>query len=50
MERASAAIGRKDLTEIIEEDGKAELQCHFCLKKYSFNREELLSILERARP
>ncbi|HIU26563.1 MAG TPA: Hsp33 family molecular chaperone HslO [Candidatus Copromorpha excrementigallinarum] len=50
MERALAAIGRKDLTEIIEEDGKAELQCHFCLKKYSFNREELLSILERARP
>ena len=34
-------IGRDALTEIIEEDGQAELQCQFCLKKYNFTREEL---------
>lgn len=46
---ALAAIGKKDLTEIIEEDGEAELQCHFCLKKYHFDRDELLNILHGAK-
>ena len=40
-------IGRDDLQEIIKEDGQAELQCHFCLKKYQFNKEELQEILEK---
>ncbi len=46
---ALAAIGKRDLTEIIEEDGEAELQCHFCLKKYHFDRDELLNILHGAK-
>ena len=41
LERALMTIGRDALTEIIEEDGQAELQCQFCLKKYNFTREEL---------
>ena len=45
MARALATIGKEDLREIIEEDGKAELQCHFCLKKYDFSRQELTEIL-----
>lgn len=45
IEQALMTIGKKDLTEIIEEDGKAELQCQFCLEKYHFNREELTEIL-----
>ena len=45
MARALATIGREDMREIIEEDGKAELQCHFCLKKYDFSRQELTEIL-----
>lgn len=45
MEKALATIGKKDMTEIIEEDGQAELQCHFCLKKYHFDRSELTEIL-----
>lgn len=45
MASALATIGRSDLQEIIEEDGEAELQCHFCLKKYKFNKEELTEIL-----
>ena len=47
IEEALMTIGRKDLQEIIEEDGQAELQCHFCLKKYQFNKEELQEILDR---
>lgn len=42
-------IGTKDLEEIIEEDGEAELTCQFCLKKYHFNKEQLQAILEAAR-
>lgn len=47
IEQALMTIGREDLQEIIEEDGQAELQCHFCLKKYNFNKEELQEILNR---
>ena len=47
IEAALATIGREDMKRIIEEDGQAEMQCHFCLKKYIFNKEELESILER---
>lgn len=46
IEQALMTIGRDDLKEIIEEDGQAELQCQFCLKKYQFNKEELEGILE----
>ena len=47
IENALLTIGRKDLTEIIEEDGQAELQCQFCCKKYHFNKDELVAILDR---
>lgn len=46
MQQALMTIGRKDMTEIIEEDGKAELQCQFCLKKYDFTKEQLVEIRE----
>jgi len=46
MERALMSIGHTDLKEIIEEDGKAELQCQFCLKKYNFDKEHLEQLLE----
>ncbi len=47
IENALLTIGRKDLTEIIEEDGQAELQCQFCCKKYHFNKDDLVAILNR---
>lgn len=46
LEQVLMTIGKKDLQEIIEEDGEAEMQCQFCLKKYHFNKAELLEILE----
>lgn len=39
-----ATIGKEDLEEIINTDGKAELVCHFCNKKYQFSKEELEEI------
>lgn len=44
MAEALASIGKEDLKEIIETEGKAELVCHFCNKKYEFNKEELKAI------
>lgn len=47
IEKALMTIGKKDLTEIMEEDGKAEIGCHFCGKKYDFSREDLKDLLDR---
>ena len=48
MEQALMTIGKKDLKEIIEEDGKIETVCHFCSKKYMFEGEKLNNILKYA--
>ena len=47
IEAVLTTIGEKDLREIIEEDGQAELQGHFCRKKYHFDKPELEAILDR---
>ncbi|QAT41879.1 Hsp33 family molecular chaperone HslO [Aminipila luticellarii] len=47
LEQALMTIGRKDLTEILEEDGQAELVCQFCEKKYFFDKKHLEEILSR---
>lgn len=49
MAKALMTIGVKDLTEIIEEDEKAELVCQFCESKYNFDKEELTQILDSIR-
>lgn len=48
LERALISIGRKELEELIQEQGNAELVCHFCNSKYHFDREELTNILKIA--
>ncbi|MBE6008513.1 MAG: Hsp33 family molecular chaperone HslO [Lachnospiraceae bacterium] len=48
VEKALISIGREELTKIIEEDKKAELNCHFCNQKYSFTEEELRALLAEA--
>ncbi len=43
-ERFGAAIlglGTAEIREMIDEDGGAEAQCHFCLEAYHFSKEEL---------
>ena len=49
MERALVSIGEKELSSIIEEQGSAELKCHFCQKKYNFDKEHLTQLLEAAK-
>lgn len=41
-----ATLDKNVLKEMIQEDGKAEILCHFCNKKYDFNKQELEKILE----
>jgi len=51
-ERFSAAIiglGITEIQEMIEEDGKAEAQCHFCMEQYHFSQEELESYIDEIR-
>lgn len=45
MAEGLATIGKEELKDIIETDEKAEIVCHFCNKKYQFNKEELENIL-----
>ncbi len=45
MLEALKAIGKEELKNIIEEDGKAELKCHFCNKEYYFSKQELKQIV-----
>ncbi len=47
MSKALISIGKKDLQEIIDTDGQAELVCHFCNKKYQFDKKELNKLLEQ---
>lgn len=49
MEQALISIGEKDLTEIIEEDGKAEICCQFCDTKYQFDKDCLVDMLDKAK-
>lgn len=42
--RSLSALDEKTLHELIHEDGMAEIECHFCRKKYLFNKEELEEI------
>ena len=45
VSRALISIGRKDLTELIQEQGQAELTCQFCDQVYRFSRQELEQLL-----
>lgn len=45
IKRALISLGRKELEDIIEQDGKAELTCQFCPKVYSLDKKELEQLL-----
>lgn len=46
MEQALMTIGKDDLKQLIEEDGKIETVCHFCNEKYLFKGDKLKNILK----
>ena len=43
--RALISMGKKDLEELIADQGKAELTCQFCDKVYHYSKEDLEAIL-----
>lgn len=45
FERGLISLGKDELKEIIEKDGKADIICHFCNKEYHFTKEELEKLL-----
>lgn len=46
MEAALLSLGRHELATIVEEDGQAELVCHFCNSRYQFDKTELSALIE----
>ena len=48
LEQVVISIGSKDLKQIIEEDGNAELVCQFCGTKYQFDKEHLDKLLKES--
>ena len=45
IERVIISLGKKEIDDIIKEDGQAEIVCHFCNTKYLFNEEELTKLI-----
>lgn len=45
VETALKNIGKQELVKILEEDGRANVHCHFCNTDYNFNREELSKLI-----
>ncbi len=49
LERVMISIGEQELINIIKEDGKADLKCHFCNREYHFTRGDLERLLFSAK-
>jgi len=49
VERTLVSMGEEELAALIEEDGKAEVTCHFCNSAYEFDRSALERLLEQAK-
>lgn len=43
------ACGEEELQKIIDTDHKAEVVCHFCMKHYSFDQNDLIAILNNLK-
>ena len=41
LEQVVKSLGAKEISDIIEQDGQAELTCQFCGKSYHFDKEHL---------
>lgn len=45
IEQVLISLGKKEIQDIVEEDGQAEIVCHFCNTKHQFNKTDLSKIL-----
>lgn len=48
MEKALIALGRQELTAIINEEHEIDMDCHFCNKRRHFTEQDLRTLLEQA--
>ncbi len=49
MKSAVISVGKKEIESIIHEDGKCDVECQFCNSKYTFEKDELLEMYEKAK-
>lgn len=45
MEEVLSSLSKEEINDIIEKDGMAEIQCHFCNKKYLFEEKALKNLI-----
>lgn len=46
IDRAVRSLGAKEIKDIIEKQGQAELTCHFCNKHYTISKETLEAMIK----
>jgi len=49
MRRAIISLGKKEIQDIIDEQGEAEIVCQFCNKAYNYDKSELTDMLNKAK-
>ncbi|MGQ3481495.1 Hsp33 family molecular chaperone HslO [Paenibacillus sp. TY11] len=49
VEKTLISLGESELEQLIEEEGQAEVVCHFCNEAYQFNKDELQDLLDQAK-
>ncbi|MGW8959285.1 Hsp33 family molecular chaperone HslO [Paenibacillus sp. NPDC055715] len=49
VEKTLISMGESELEQLIEEEGQAEVVCHFCNEAYQFNKDELQNLLDQAK-
>ena len=49
VETALISIGKKELSDMADEQETSEVCCHFCGKKYTFTSDEIRSLAEKAK-
>ncbi len=48
VEKAIISLGKNEILKMIEEDGKAQVNCHFCNKNYVIGKERLKELIDKA--
>ncbi len=49
IEKLVISMGKEEALDIIDEQGKIEVLCHFCNKKYYFDREDVQRIFSKGK-
>jgi len=43
------SMGRKEIQEILEEEGQVEVKCHFCGGVYCYEKEEIDKLFDKVK-